>query len=101
VPPSGVFGDAETLRVNGRTSQEAGRVRHARVSPDGRWAAIVSASGMSVRSVSPIPTLGGARQPWRHDQHGPDRVLPMVTPDGKYLFFSRRWGATWERSAPT
>jgi hypothetical protein len=21
---------------------------------------------------------------------------PMVTPDGKYLFFSRRWGATWE-----
>ena len=20
----------------------------------------------------------------------------MVTPDGKYLFFSRRWGATWE-----
>jgi hypothetical protein len=21
---------------------------------------------------------------------------PMVTPDGKYLFFSRRWGTTWE-----
>lgn len=21
---------------------------------------------------------------------------PMVTPDGKYLFFSRRWGATWD-----
>ena len=20
----------------------------------------------------------------------------MATPDGKYLFFSRRWGATWE-----
>jgi Tol biopolymer transport system component len=23
---------------------------------------------------------------------------PMVTPDGKYLFFSRRWGATWEQT---
>jgi Tol biopolymer transport system component len=23
---------------------------------------------------------------------------PMVTPDGKYLFFSRRWGATWEET---
>lgn len=23
---------------------------------------------------------------------------PMVTPDGKYLFFSRRWGATWEQA---
>jgi hypothetical protein len=21
---------------------------------------------------------------------------PMMTPDGKYLFFSRRWGATWD-----
>ncbi len=21
---------------------------------------------------------------------------PMVTPDGKYLFFSRRWGASWD-----
>ncbi len=27
------------------------------------------------------------------DQH---EFCPMVTPDGKYLFFSRRWGATWE-----
>ena len=25
---------------------------------------------------------------------------PMVTPDGKYLFFSRRWGATWEETTP-
>jgi hypothetical protein len=23
---------------------------------------------------------------------------PMVTPDGRYLFFSRRWGATWEET---
>jgi hypothetical protein len=23
---------------------------------------------------------------------------PMVTPGGKYLFFSRRWGATWEQT---
>jgi Tol biopolymer transport system component len=23
---------------------------------------------------------------------------PMVTPDGKYLFFSRRWGSTWENT---
>ena len=23
---------------------------------------------------------------------------PMMTPDGKYLFFSRRWGATWEQT---
>lgn len=23
---------------------------------------------------------------------------PMVTPDGKYLFFSRRWGSTWEET---
>ena len=23
---------------------------------------------------------------------------PMVTPDGKYLFFSRRWGSTWDNS---
>lgn len=23
---------------------------------------------------------------------------PMVTPDGKYLFFSRRWGTTWEET---
>jgi hypothetical protein len=22
----------------------------------------------------------------------------MMTPDGKYLFFSRRWGATWEET---
>lgn len=29
------------------------------------------------------------------DQH---EFCPMVTPDGKYLFFSRRWGATWEET---
>jgi hypothetical protein len=29
------------------------------------------------------------------DQH---EFCPMVTPDGKYLFFSRRWGATWEQT---
>ena len=23
---------------------------------------------------------------------------PMVTPDGKYLFFSRRWGASWDET---
>ena len=23
---------------------------------------------------------------------------PMATPDGRYLFFSRRWGATWEET---
>jgi hypothetical protein len=23
---------------------------------------------------------------------------PMVTPDGKYLFFTRRWGANWEEA---
>ena len=23
---------------------------------------------------------------------------PMMTPDGRYLFFSRRWGATWEQT---
>lgn len=29
------------------------------------------------------------------DQH---EFCPMVTPDGKFLFFSRRWGATWEET---
>lgn len=29
------------------------------------------------------------------EQH---EFCPMVTPDGKYLFFSRRWGATWEET---
>jgi len=29
------------------------------------------------------------------DQH---EFCPMVTPDGRYLFFSRRWGATWEET---
>jgi len=29
------------------------------------------------------------------DEH---EFCPMVTPDGKYLFFSRRWGATWEET---
>jgi hypothetical protein len=23
---------------------------------------------------------------------------PMATPDGRYLFFSRRWGATWNEA---
>jgi hypothetical protein len=29
------------------------------------------------------------------DQH---EFCPMVTPDGKYLFYSRRWGATWDET---
>ena len=29
------------------------------------------------------------------DQH---EFCPMMTPDGKYLFFSRRWGATWKET---
>lgn len=29
---------------------------------------------------------------------GEVEFCPMVTPDGKYFFFSRRWGATWEET---
>ena len=45
---------------------------------DGRWQALVN--------------LGAAINT---DQ---TEFCPMVTPDGKYLFFSRRWGATWEET---
>jgi hypothetical protein len=34
-------------------------VRHARLSPDGRFVAVLSATGVSVPSPSVIPTLGG------------------------------------------
>lgn len=46
--------------------------------PDGRW--------------QPLVNLG--------DTINTDQTefCPMVTPDGKYLFFSRRWGATWEET---
>ena len=43
---------------------------------DGRWGAPVN--------------LGPAVNAAEHE------FCPMVTPDGKFLFFSRRWGATWE-----
>src|SRR5262245_29875037 len=43
---------------------------------DGRWGAPVN--------------MGPAINTSEHE------FCPMVTPDGKYFFFSRRWGATWE-----
>jgi len=43
---------------------------------DGRW--------------GPPVNLGPAINTTEHE------FCPMATPDGKYLFFSRRWGATWE-----
>jgi hypothetical protein len=43
--------------------------------PDGRWGELVNL-GDTINS----------------DQTD---YCPMVTPDGKYLFYSRRWGATW------
>jgi hypothetical protein len=48
------------LRVGGRTVATPGGARHARLSPDGRMAAVLSASGISVPRLAPIPALGGA-----------------------------------------
>jgi hypothetical protein len=45
---------------------------------DGRW--------------GPASSLGAGINTEQHE------FCPMVTPDGKYLFFSRRWGATWEET---
>jgi hypothetical protein len=53
----------------------AGRPLHLIPPADGRWGELVNL-GDTINS----------------DQTD---YCPMVTPDGKYLFYSRRWGATW------
>jgi hypothetical protein len=58
--PSRVQVEDGALRVNGRVVTGTGRVRHARLSPDGRFVAVLSASGVPVPSLSVIPTLGGS-----------------------------------------
>ena len=58
--PARVQVDDGSLRVDGRVIAGAGRVRHARLSPDGRFVAVLSASGVPVPSLSVIPTLGGS-----------------------------------------
>ena len=58
--PSRVQVDNGELRVDGRPVAGTGRVRHARLSPDGRFVAVLSASGVPVPSGSLIPTLGGS-----------------------------------------
>jgi hypothetical protein len=52
--------DSGELRVDGRVVAGSGRVRHARLSPDGRLVAVLTASGIPVPSFSIVPALGGS-----------------------------------------
>lgn len=57
-PRTTVRFDAGELRIGSRTVTVAGSIRDARVSPDGRRLAVLTASGVRLPRLSPIPTLG-------------------------------------------
>jgi hypothetical protein len=100
--------DAETggLRLDGRAVSMSGRVRHVRVSPDERFVAVVTASGIPTPSASPVPALGGrAILGWRfhhvlskssREQIGPPAALgfgvsdpmPCWSPDGRIVIYA-------------
>lgn len=103
---TGVDAESGDLRIEGRTVPMSGRVRHARVSPDDRFVAVVTASGIPTPSASPVPSLGGrAILGWRfhrvlskssREQVGPSIALgfgvsdplPCWSPDGRMVIYA-------------
>lgn len=104
--PSRIQVDGGELRVDGRAVPVSGRVRHARMSPDGRFVAVLSAWGIRIPSLSLIPTLGGsAVLGWRYhhvfaipsgDPVGPSIAIdfgvsdsvPCWGPDGRMVVYA-------------
>lgn len=71
------------LRIAGAEVPTRGHVRHARLSADGRMAAVLSATGITMPSLAPIPALaGGNIAGWRYHQFvaipSGERVGPPV-----------------------
>ena len=57
---SNVRVEAGELRIGGKPVPVSGTVRDARLNPDGRLVAVLSASGVTIPRSSTMPTLGGS-----------------------------------------